>query len=189
MAHRPYQKLHIRDQHGSYLIELLVALAISGMLAAVMGSSVSQTKSISNRTENGLVATMIAQQVFERLRSVPFDNLPSVGTPHAIRVNLGDSSDPTSYEANQPMLGRPLMIDGTNLLWLVGDPSSPIPSYKFRGSVNLQIIDGPVAGGVAPVTKTATVTVTWEDNTANAPHSVQITRMLSRFGIQRDAQQ
>ncbi len=173
-----------RRQNGSYLIELLVALAISGLLAVALGASVCQTKGISNRSENNLMASLITQQVFERLRSTPFDSLPALGIAHNVRVNLGDTTDSTVYESNSPILNRALLIDGTNLQWLGYSSSQPIPQYKFRGDVVLQLRDGPVPS----VTKTATVTVSWSDSSASAPHSLQVSRVLSRYGVQRNAQ-
>ncbi len=176
-----------RNQQGSYLIELLVALAISGLLAVARGTSVAQTKGISNRTENGLLATLMAQQVLDRVRNTAFDELPNSGVTHHVRVNLGDPDDTQTYEANQPLLNRPLLIDGVNLKWQ--SAAASIPMYKFRGTVDLVLKDGPIDSvGPAPVSKTATVTVMWSDSAANAPHVVQLVRMIYRYGNQRNAQ-
>jgi type II secretory pathway pseudopilin PulG len=178
----------IRNQNGSYLIELLMALAISGMLAVALGNSVCQTKGISNRSENSLYASLMAEEILERLRSTPFDSLPSSGVSHNVRVNYGDSTDSTTYETTPPMLNRPLLIDGSNLQWLVNSGTN-LPTYHFKGTAQILIKDGPLtSSGPGPVTKTATVTVTWSDGDATGPHVLTLSRMLSRFGIQRNAQ-
>ena len=64
-----------RNQNGVYLIELLSALVISGILAVVLGDNIARTIQLNTRTEKNLIAPQIAQNLLERFASFTIDKL------------------------------------------------------------------------------------------------------------------
>jgi type II secretory pathway pseudopilin PulG len=172
-----------------YLVELLVALVIAGLLAAMIGSSLGQTLNISTKSQYALLAPLLAQEVMDRVRSTQFDSLPASGKQYTVQTNFvtGDSSNP---QANV-VLDRPLLLDTVNLTFHTGG-ANPVPAYAFHGEVFVQFTDGAIpSGATTPDTKTVVVTVQWPISSPDGAQSLktyQVTRLISRFGLQRNDQ-
>ncbi len=158
MKHR---RANFRNQYGSYLIELLVALAISGFLAVALAASLSEQMRVTTSTDNQLKAAELAQEVIERFRQTS-QTLPPSGT-YPIQVNSDDGVVVGPYWFQR----RPLMMDRTNLDY----PGSLVSS----NSSNVQTVVVTLTPGTTATTTLVTVTVTWTESTASRTASFSTT--------------
>ncbi|CAN5705926.1 hypothetical protein BH10CYA1_BH10CYA1_05940 [soil metagenome] len=152
---------YFRNQTGSYLIELLVALAISGFLAVALAASLSEQMRVTTGADNQMQAAELAQEVIERFRQTS-RSLPPPGT-YPIQVNSDDGVGSGSYWFQN----RPLSLDRTNLDY---------PGFLgASNSSNVQTVSVTLAPGVTPTTTLITVTVSWTESTANRSASFSTT--------------
>lgn len=142
-----------RSESGSYLIELLVALAISGFLAVALASSLSEQMRASSSTERQAKAAQLAQETLERFRQTT-QSLPPYGT-YPIQVNSDDGVTVGPYWFQS----RPLSVDHTALNY---------PGYLGSTTSNgVQSVIATLSPGVTSSTSLITVTVTWTEGTAS----------------------
>ena len=152
---------YLRNQTGSYLIELLVALAISGFLAVALAASLSEQMRVTTGTDNQLKAAEMAQEVIERFRQTS-QTLPPYGT-YQIQVNSDDGVGSGTWWFQQ----RPLILDRTNLNY---------PGYLgASNSSNVQTVSVTLAPGVTSTTTLITVTVGWTETSASRVASFSTT--------------
>lgn len=165
------QPSRLRSQSGSYLIELLVALAISGFLAVALASSLSEQMRASTTTERQTKAAQLAQEVLERFRQTA-QNLPPYGT-YPIQVNSDDGVVVGPYWFQK----RPLSVDHTNLDY---------PGYLGSTTSNgVQSVNATLSQGLTASTSLITVTVTWVEGTATK--SAAFSATLSKTPIASEA--
>jgi prepilin-type N-terminal cleavage/methylation domain-containing protein len=169
----PGSKRASRNQKGMYLIELLAALVISGMLAVVLGDSIARTIQLNTRTEKNMVAPQIAQNLLERLRATPYISWPASGAQYQINI------DPTEGGAIQfpPVQARAAMLDASAMKYLTGNPSVLLPDYKFNGIAAVQY-----SNNALNTARAVTITVNWSDSTASNRMYV-LNAECSSFGI------
>jgi len=60
-----------RSTHGQQLVEVIVAVAITGFLAAMMGARLAQLLAMSTLSENQLKAEAVAQELLDRVCMTP----------------------------------------------------------------------------------------------------------------------
>src|SRR3990167_1427777 len=58
-----------RSSRGVYMLELLIALAVSSLLAAALVGNMAETSELSNAGENQLMAATIAQLLIDNTRN------------------------------------------------------------------------------------------------------------------------
>lgn len=183
MAVRQQYRIN-RVSTGSSLVELLIAVTLSGIVMVTLGASLSEQMRLSTTSQNQLIAGTLAREVVERVRATPFAELPPVGSIQEIRIASGDTKDTGVYDLSRPILARPLQIDAENFSWRHPDPNYPIPLTRFPGRVTLQMGgEAQSPSGPIPETKTATVSVTW---TEGAPKQLQLKAIICRYGIQME---
>lgn len=174
----------LRSRSGASLVELMVAISISGIVLVGLGSSMSEQLRLSAKSQKQLLAVAIARQMVERVRATPFDKLPSDGLQKEVRVASGDPTDSGVYDSTNKLFDRPLQIDGLNLVWLSPDPSNPMPVSKFGGKVYLTIGPGPSGPyGEVEGTKTANILVTWNED---MPQEYRLRAIICKYGIQSE---
>jgi prepilin-type N-terminal cleavage/methylation domain-containing protein len=144
----------MRSQRGVYLIELLVALAISGFLAVALAASLSEQMRVTTGTENQLKAAEIAQQVIERFRESS-QPLPQYG---AIPMQL-DSDDGTVVGTIPWLQNRPLSLDYSNLQY----PNMTGDLFIGSGPNGRAVVLATLGPGTTSTTSSLTVTVTWSE--------------------------
>lgn len=148
--------INVRTTCGSYLVELLVALAVSGFLAAVMGASLSETMQTSSGAQNQLMAADIAQELIDRVRNTAFGNLPPNGT-YLAHTDSDDGVIVGPYSFQQ----EPTLMDVANLTW-----TNRTLNNRFRGTANVVLADGPTSD-----TRRVTVTIAWREQSATRTYS------------------
>lgn len=158
-------KRNLRTTNGAYLLELLVAMFVSGMMALALTTSLTQGMSSTRGSQNQVLATWLAQQAMDRIKlsadqsnSSAFsttDGIFEVPSPSTVQFKL-TSNDTVSVQPYD-FLQRPLMFDFTTLKWNSEDSAETSPK-TFSGTVQALIEDRTDASG-----KNVQITVTWTD--------------------------
>jgi type II secretory pathway pseudopilin PulG len=159
------KRQQLRTTNGAYLLELLVAMFVSGMMALALTTSLTQGMSSSRGSQNQVLATWLAQQAMERIKMSAdqsnssafstFNGIFEVNSPATVQFKL-TSNDPISVQPYD-FLQRPLMFDFSSLKWNSEDSTETSPK-TFSGTVQALIEDRADAGG-----KNIQITVTWTD--------------------------
>lgn len=162
-----FQKLQkpikLRTARGAYLLELLVAISVSGVMALALTTSITEGMRSTQASQNQVSATWLAKEAMERIKGSAsvddnethyFSNTSGVlsvpnGTDVQFRLTSLDGPPP-AYD----FLQRPLLIDFETLKWKSSDMSGEIPG-RFRGTVKAKF-DYRNDGG-----RNVTVTVSW----------------------------
>lgn len=163
-------------ERGVSLVELLVALTISGFLAICLSESLSAQIRMSTMTQSRLLSAQLAKSAIDRLRVTDFNDLPSALQTYSIRIS-SDSPNNPSFK----VLNRPLQIDSTNLLWAHFDTSNLKPGSTFNGTVQIQISD------LMADTKMVQVTVTWREPGASEDKTYILHSIIHKYGIHGDS--
>jgi type II secretory pathway pseudopilin PulG len=180
------KKNHSRKRHtahGAYLIELLASVMIAGFLTAMLAQSLSEIIKVNTKTDRSLIAAMIAQNVVERVRAIPFDDLNGLSFNESfVQINYPETS--YAVGSNSLLAKRPLQLDTTNLQW--GDIASggELPSYHFRGTAKA-FLSQPDTDIDA---KTILVRVEWVDSSSNSgstPHVYETGTVVTKHGLTR----
>lgn len=83
-----------RNEHGDFLVEALVSVLVSSIIATAMVQMYTQVRRTGNISAAQLAATAIAQEVLDHLRALPYDTVAdNIGTRNLI-VNGGATNDP-----------------------------------------------------------------------------------------------
>jgi len=160
------------NEVGVSLVELLVAIAISGFLAICLSESLSAQMRMSTLTQSRLIASQLARSTVERLRTAEFNELPPSFQQFPIKIK---SEDPNGSFG---LLNRPLQIDTANLLWSHVDPSNLNPGSTFTGTVQILITDSNVSD-----TKKIDVTITWSEPPSTIDKTYVLSSFVHRYGI------
>jgi len=145
-----------RLQNGVYMVELLIALATSTLLAAALVSSMAESERLSNVGQNLIVATTMAQGQIDSTRNTPYNSLAANVGNHELKVK---PSSPTGSLI--PVVSpRPLLLD----------------SAKFDGRIFETIAAGPYTD-----TLQVTITINWTEGLASRTYS--LTTLVAKNGI------
>ncbi len=152
----------IRTATGAYLLELVVAMVVSGMMALALTTSLTQGMNSGRMSQNQVVATWLAHQAMDRIRmsadaSQTLSSQKRVfdaPSPYVFQFKL-TSNDPASVQPYD-FLQRPLMFDFSTLKWTAEDSTETTPK-NFNGKVQATIEDRADSG------KNVQITVTWTD--------------------------
>lgn len=159
------QQCELRTANGAYLLELLVAMFVSGLMALALTTSLTQGMSSTRGSQNQVIATWLAQQAMDRIKMSAdqsktsafstYEGIFEVPSPSTVQFKL-TSNDPITVQSYD-FLQRPLMFDFTSLKWSSEDSTETNPK-TFTGTVQALIEDRADAGG-----KNVQITVTWLD--------------------------
>jgi type II secretory pathway pseudopilin PulG len=155
----------LRTARGSYLLEMLVAIGISGFLAVIMSMSLASTMRTSTSTDNQVVAATLAQGVVEHLRNQSWSTWPPVPYSSQLPVYSNDGVPANTY------FPTPLLMDLSADTWSQGSTTN-----RFNGTVFLTLAQGPTN-----TTDLATVTVKW--NEVNAQKQYVLNSVVSQYGF------
>lgn len=166
----------IRTASGAYLLELLVAMFVSGMMALALTTSLTQGMSSTRGSQNQVLATWLAQQAMDRIKMSADQSNSSafsshngvfeVPSPSTFQFKL-TSNDPISVQSYD-FLQRPLMFDFGSLKWSSEDSAETMPK-TFNGTVQALIEDRADATG-----KNVQITVTWLDTNGSGQKQYMI---------------
>ena len=130
-----------RNQSGFQIIESLVALILGSLYCIALAQVCAQTMRVSTTNANRQAADLIAATVIDSMRQTSYSSL-GIGTYQLL-----------PYISQEPNLHpMPVTVDLVSWNW-IGSIKS------FPGTATLEIADGPI-----PLSKTATVTVSWSDS-------------------------
>lgn len=159
-------KRRLRTASGAYLLELIVAMFVSGMMALALTTSLTQGMSSSRGSQNQVLATWLAHQAMDRIKmSADQANVNhafssqnrifDVPSPSVLQFKL-TSNDPNPVQPYD-FVQRPLMFDFSTLKWNNEDSLETVPK-NFNGTVQALIEDRLDSG------KNIEITVTWIDS-------------------------
>ena len=177
-----------RNADGIQLVELLVAIVVSGLIVSAITSSLMQMMSFSSNGQNQLMASDIAQEVIDNSRNMSFNRLVALcDQPQPItllcnRKSEADSTDP--YGA----FPRPLSQDWVNMRYhqdAANGALSKTQTNRFRGDVTdgglvQQRLVKSIVNGVTTVS--VEVQIQWKDG-RNAGHSYKASTLIADNGI------
>jgi hypothetical protein len=138
------------------MVELLLAIATSSLLAAALVSNMAESQRLSDYGQNQIMASTIAQEQIDSTRNTPYNSLAA---------NLGQfelKATPSSTSgALVPIIApRPLLLD----------------SSKFAGRVFERIELGPYQD-----TLKVTITINWQEGNSNKNYS--LSTLVAKNGI------
>ena len=157
-----------RTASGAYLLELLVAMFVSGMMALALTTSLTQGMTSSRGSQSQVLATWLAHQAMDRIRM----SADQANTNHAFstqsrifdvpsqsKLDFKLTSNDTITVQPYDFLQRPLMFDFNTLKWASEDSAETIPK-NFHGSVQAYVEDRADSG------KNVQITVSWNDSSS-----------------------
>lgn len=162
--------------NGVSLVELLVALTISGFLAICLSDSLSAQIRMSTMTQSRLIAGQLARSLVDRFRAAEFNELPPSYQTYSVRVSSDDPTNPTYF-----ILNRPLQVDSLNLQWAHLSASNLKPGSTFQGTVQINIADTMLD------TKTVQVTIAWREPGGSEDKTYTLSSLIHRYGIHGDS--
>lgn len=95
-----------RSNHGSYIVEALVACLVTSIISAMLVHGYSQISTMGTKSQTQLTAVAIAQEIFDQVRSQQFTVLAAnLGTHTPVVVGASPTGD--------VIFPRPLLRDTT----------------------------------------------------------------------------
>jgi len=174
-----------RSCAGQQLIEVMVAVALSGFLAIIMGNSLAEILAASAKLDSRLKGQDITGLLVDRLRHTPYSTLKAAtsATPYFVEVYTDDG---TSLNSAQPFVvdpgtSKPLpcLMDTTSLEW-----ASTALNSRLKGTSPNNLATAEILLTTTPLASdavTATITVDYVENkTVKQYKSIAL---ISRNGI------
>jgi type II secretory pathway pseudopilin PulG len=144
-----------RNENGQALVEMLIAIGLSGVLVLMLSGMLSQTLLVSTVSQNELIAAQAAEELLENARTMTYTEISNlisqsyitVGQPMTFVVNLTQTAQPLLI-----IRQAPVQLDLTNTVVVFGEvnPSSTL-------LVNANAKWGPGFGNMFSGTATETV--------------------------------
>ncbi len=159
---------------GSILLDLVVAVAVSGVLLLCLSNGISELMRLSVSAQSRFMAANVAKSIVERIRATPFENLPLDDVTYQMRMTSAQSVSSPEW-----LVSRVLQIDNLNFLW-TGLSSSSTTGAEFLG--NAEVRFSPYLSD----SKLVEVTITWrESSSADSIRNYKVFAVVSRYGIHR----
>lgn len=188
----------IRAPRGVYMIELIMAIAVSSMLAAALVGVMADTERLSTAGQNQIVAAAVAQELIDNIRntlygtptqtgSLIYGAQPGSSTTYTMLLNMRTASD-----SAPPAVPRPLLFDLLDYDWRTpAEKADGASQINCQASNQFQLLgsDATVTetvtnnGGsnLLNGTATVTITVTWSEGQAQKKYTVST--LVSQSGI------
>lgn len=182
-----------RPQNGDFLIEAIVSVLVSSIIATAMVQMYTQVRRVGNMSQGEFIAAAVAQEAIDHLRSLPFDTVANnLGTRQVV-VNGGATGDPlfptallqdtapfTTPNGNQNLdytggngSDTAIAAGANNVLRTVSPTTGQLTNTI---SVDIQPWNG------STDTLRITVDIAFLDSSGK-PHSVTMGAMLNRLGL------
>ncbi len=166
------------------MIELILALATAGMLAAALATNIADTERFSTAGQNQILAMAIVQEQIDNARNTSYDDLASWAGTHTLKVNNPDSTytgctAPSCTGGCKANL-RPLQIDMVALEWTEMEITATNQKQNiFHGTVSEQVIAPPASP--FPQTVLVIVEAVWQEGPATKRYRLET--LVSKNGI------
>lgn len=168
----------LRTASGAYLLELLVALFVSGVMATALMTSITHGMRSTQGSQNQVLATWLAKEAMERVRMSAaqyqsdvehkwFSTFGAFDVPSNTEVQFKVKSTDNVSLAPYDFVQRPLLLDFDSLKWLnkSGVEQGPI---TFDGVVRAAFADRTDGG------KNVKITIIWSETNASGPKSYSL---------------
>lgn len=103
---RKNAKLTARRWDGQALVEMVIAIGLSGLFVLMLSAMLSQTLLLSSTSQNELIAAHAAEELLENARTIPYKqyemSIP-LNQPIVFLMNLDGSPFSTSLRSNMPV--------------------------------------------------------------------------------------
>lgn len=165
IATRRFKQTRVINQHGDMLIELLIAMGIATLIAAGVVQLYVQAFSLSNETQNQILAASLAQECVDMLRSLPYQTVLSSGANHTAQVT------DTKANCTDTIFTRPLLQDLTAFQYSAGAGTTTATGLNNR----FQVVNNQVTVTITPQvnsTLLVNVNLTYIDGTGSHNYSV-----------------
>jgi Tfp pilus assembly protein PilV len=178
----------IRNQHGDFLIEAIVSVLVSSIIATAMVQMYTQVRRTGNLSSSQLAAASIAQEVIDHLRALPYDTVASnLGTRQLV-VNGGTTSDPLFPSAllqdsspfATPSGNSTLDYDGVGDAAIASQAQSILRTCDATGTITNTVTLQLEQFGTDSVRATVTINFL---TSQGKPSSYRLSGLLNRLGL------
>jgi hypothetical protein len=145
------KQLVTREASGQALVEMAVAIGLSGFLVLMLSGMLSQTMLVSTASQNELIAAYAAEELLENARVMTYDEITNfipLGQPISFVVNATGTASQTQLRPTS----MPVQLDLTSTTIVYGEVN---PSNTLL--VNTGAKWGPGFGNIFSGTATETV--------------------------------
>jgi len=159
----------LRTTNGAYLLELLVALFVSGVIAGALTMSISEGMRTTQGSQSQVIATWLAKEAFERVRISAAQSDPqhlwstttgALDVPNNTTVDFKLRSTDQTTLAPYDFVQRPLLLDLETLKWVDKNGEESIP-IAFDGTATATFNDTDNGG------KVVLVKIYWKESTSS----------------------
>ena len=172
----------IRSRKGSFLVESIVAVLVSGLIGAALATMYMQTKRVTNMSQGELIATAIAQECVDHLRVMSYSsvNAQTPSTHYASLTNSGTDvifsrallQDPNLDYTNQ---NNSVVVNAQNSVFHTLNPDTGAEDDSVKIQLETQALGGTPCIGVV-------VTINWRD-TSGSVKSYVMRSFLTENGL------
>ena len=163
----------LRNQRGSHLVELVVAIGATSFVMLGATQAYSQIFKMSTGGQNQVIAAHMAQEILDSARNQRYSTLSQyAGTSHDLLVNRTGSEQSAS-----PLNPRPLMLDLQNLNYKnYTSDGANVRGNSFHGTVRETITDA--GNGTLKVA----VRIAWPSESGHE-RELNMSTLISQYGI------
>jgi|GEM_PF-4520652 len=170
----------VRSNSGIYMVELLVAVLASSILAASLASHLSETFKLTSSGQKQLFAAAIAQQLVDITRNTDYSELCGlVGNTYSFNVN---DTNPGNRITKRALM---MDIDSTTHLWSQESIDNMFPEELHDSSPTVQETIANAGWGTdssgEPAGLRVDILIRWDEQRMTKQYSM--TTYISRHGI------
>ncbi len=159
-------RIYLRSSLGAYLLEMLVALFVSGVMAAALMTGIVEGMRSTTGSQNQVIATWLAHEAMERVRRSAAQANPSLklhtvscvlDVPPNTEVQFKVKSTDGVTVAPYDFLQHPLLLDLDALKWINKSGTDETPT-TFDGIVKAKF------GDIANGGKNVQINISWKES-------------------------
>jgi hypothetical protein len=188
------ESLRRRAAGGQSLVEMAIAIGLSGFLVLMLSGMLSQTMLLSTTSQNELIAAQAAEELLENARVMTYSQITNLISTSVITpgqsINFIVNANGTTSQTQLRPTSMPVQLDLTNATTVYGEvnPSSSslvntatrwVPGFGnyFLGTAT-ETVTGPINSGAVSwyeITVQISYNGTYADS-SNAANTKQLTR-------------
>jgi type II secretory pathway pseudopilin PulG len=179
----------VRNERGDFLIEAIVSVLVSSIIATAMVQMYTQVRRTGNLSSAQLAATAVAQEVIDHLRALPYDTVAdNIGTRNLI-VNGGATGDPLFPTALLQDTSAFTTPNGTSTLDFDGRNGDTLVSAQTQSVLRTCDANGAITNTISLTiepfgTESLRATVTINFLTSQGkPSTFTMSGLLNRLGL------
>ncbi len=162
------------NQNGNLLVEVLIAMLVAAIFSAAVLQMYVQTFSLSDQSQDQIMAAAIAQECIDALRALPYNTVANAGPTHYALVSGSEAS------VTDGLFPRPLLLDTTAFQYSQG-PSAPTATGLDN---RFQVVNNQVQVNVsAQSASTLLINVQLTYSNGSGTHTYNTYTILVRNGL------